>query len=147
MFKKILAILAATFALTAFAAVDVNKATDAELDSVKGIGPVTSKLILDERKKNGNYKSWEDFIKRVTGVGEIRASEFSNNGLTVGGASYAKAGNTTTQKVKDDAKTAGQQTKETAEKVADKTKEVAKKTADKTKEVAKDTKDKVSNKQ
>ena len=40
MFKKILAALAALFAAAAFAAVDANKATQAELEAVKGIGPV-----------------------------------------------------------------------------------------------------------
>ena len=40
MMKKFLAILAAVlFAAAAFAAVDVNKATQAELEAVKSIGP------------------------------------------------------------------------------------------------------------
>jgi competence protein ComEA len=59
MLKKILAILAMLYAAAAFAAVDVNKATRAELDGIKGIGPAMSKRILDERKK-GEFKSWDD---------------------------------------------------------------------------------------
>ena len=51
MLKKILATLAMLFAAAAFAAVDVNKATAAELDGIKGIGPGISGKILDERKK------------------------------------------------------------------------------------------------
>ena len=51
MFKKLLAFLAAMTVAVAFAAVDVNKATPAELDSVKGIGPAISGRILEERKK------------------------------------------------------------------------------------------------
>jgi competence protein ComEA len=91
MFKKILAILAFLMSTAmAMAAVDVNKATEAELDSVKGIGPGTSKLILDERKK-GNFKSWDDFITRVKGVGEKRAENLSEAGLTVGGSAYKPA--------------------------------------------------------
>lgn len=39
MLKKILAIVAMLYAAAAFAAVDVNKATAAELDGIKGIGP------------------------------------------------------------------------------------------------------------
>ena len=39
MLKKLLTVLVALFAVAAFAAVDVNKATQAELESVKGIGP------------------------------------------------------------------------------------------------------------
>ena len=88
MFKKILAVVAMLFyAALALAAVDANKATEAELDSVKGIGPGTSKLILEERKK-GEFKSWDDLITRVKGVGETRAKNLSEAGLTVGGKSY-----------------------------------------------------------
>ena len=87
MFKKMLALVAMLFAAAAFAAVDVNKATAAELDGIKGIGPAISGKILDERKK-GNFKDWTDFIDRVKGVGEGNAAKFSAEGLTVGGAGY-----------------------------------------------------------
>ncbi|MES2943841.1 MAG: helix-hairpin-helix domain-containing protein, partial [Pseudomonadota bacterium] len=46
--------------------------------------------IIAERKK-GDFKSWEDFITRVKGVGEKNAAAFSADGLTVGGAAYAGA--------------------------------------------------------
>jgi competence protein ComEA len=91
MLKKILALLALLYAAASFAAVDVNKATAAELDSVKGIGPSTSKTIVDERKKHGDFKSWEDFITRTKGIGETKASSLSKEGLTVNGAEYKKA--------------------------------------------------------
>jgi competence protein ComEA len=90
MFKKLLAFFAAMTVAVAFAAVDVNKATPAELDSIKGIGPATTAKIVDERKK-GNFKSWEDFIERVKGVSEGNAAKFSAQGLTVGGAGYKGA--------------------------------------------------------
>ena len=90
MFKKLLAFFAAMTVAVAFAAVDVNKATPAELDGIKGIGPAISSKIVDERKK-GNFKSWEDFIERVKGVGEGNAAKFSAEGLTVGGAGYKSA--------------------------------------------------------
>ena len=90
MFKKLLAFFAAMTVAVAFAAVDVNKATPAELDGIKGIGPAISGKIVDERKK-GNFKSWEDFIERVKGVGEGNAAKFSAEGLTVGGAGYKGA--------------------------------------------------------
>lgn len=90
MFKKLLAFFAAMTVAVAFAAVDVNKATPAELDGIKGIGPATSGKILDERKK-GNFKSWEDLIERVKGVGVGNAAKFSAEGLTVGGAGFKGA--------------------------------------------------------
>ncbi|NKE65970.1 hypothetical protein RAMLITH_09075 [Ramlibacter sp. RBP-2] len=88
MWKKLLAALAMCCAtVMAMAAVDVNKATEADLDALKGIGPVTSKLILNERKK-GAFKDWQDFIDRVKGVGESRAAKFSEEGLTVNGQAF-----------------------------------------------------------
>jgi len=90
MLKKILAILAMLYAAACFAAVDVNKATAAELDSVKGIGPAISSKILDERKK-GTFKDWQDFIARVKGVGEGNAAKFSAEGLTVNGTAFKGA--------------------------------------------------------
>lgn len=87
MIKKLLAVLLAFFAAAAFAAVDVNKADQAALDSVKGIGPAIATKIIDERKK-GAFKDWADFIERVKGVGEGNAAKFSAEGLTVNGASY-----------------------------------------------------------
>lgn len=90
MLKRILAIMAMLSAAACFAAVDVNKATAAELDGIKGIGPGTSTKILDERKK-GNFKSWADFIERVNGVGESNAAKFSAEGMTVNGETFKGA--------------------------------------------------------
>ena len=90
MLKKILAVVAMLYAAACFAAVDVNKAGAADLDSIKGIGPAMSTKILDERKK-GNFKDWNDFIERVKGVGEGNAAKFSAEGLTVGGAAFKGA--------------------------------------------------------
>lgn len=88
MFKSLMAALVMFFAsVVAMAAVDVNKASQAELESVKGIGPAISAKILDERKK-GTFKDWTDFIDRVKGVGEGNAAKFSAEGLTVGGATF-----------------------------------------------------------
>lgn len=71
----------------AFADVDVNKADQAALDSVRGIGPTMSKAILDERKKSGNFKDWNDLQSRVKGIGDKSSDKFSKAGLTVNGAS------------------------------------------------------------
>jgi competence protein ComEA len=90
MLKKILAVLAMLYAAACFAAVDVNTAKAAELDGLKGIGPVMSKRILDERKK-GKFKSWEDLVERVKGLGEASATKLSAEGLTVNGDTYKAA--------------------------------------------------------
>lgn len=120
MLKKILAILAMLYAAAAFAAVDVNKATAADLDGLKGIGPVMSKRIIDERKK-GEFKSWDDLIARVKGISEGNAAKFSAEGLTVKGAEFKKAAATKKEEKKDakaDAKDAKKDAK--AEKKEDK---------------------------
>ncbi|MEO8151940.1 MAG: helix-hairpin-helix domain-containing protein [Rhizobacter sp.] len=90
MFKKILAAVLALSAAFAFAAVDANKGTQAELEAVKGIGPAIATKIIDERKK-GSFKDWQDMVDRVKGVGEGNAAKFSADGLTVNGAAFAGA--------------------------------------------------------
>ncbi|MEP6739677.1 MAG: helix-hairpin-helix domain-containing protein [Caldimonas sp.] len=90
MFKKFVAALAALIAATAFAAVDVNKANQAELEAIKGIGPVISTLIISERKK-GDFKDWSDLVVRVKGVGDKNAAKLSEGGLTVNGAAFTGA--------------------------------------------------------
>jgi competence protein ComEA len=90
MLKKLFVLFAMLYAAVAFAAVDVNKATAAELDAIKGIGPAISGKILDERKK-GEFKSWDDLVQRVNGIGEANAAKFSAEGLTVGGAAFSGA--------------------------------------------------------
>lgn len=86
MIKKMMFAVATMIATMgfAFAQVDVNKADAAALDSIKGVGPVTSKQILAERSK-GEFKDWADFQKRVKGVGDKRAAKLSSAGLLVAG--------------------------------------------------------------
>lgn len=87
--KSLLLGMAALIATIGFAfaaaQVDVNKADQAALDGIKGIGPKTSSAILDERKKGGNFKDWADLEKRVKGIGSKSAVHLSDAGLTVNG--------------------------------------------------------------
>jgi len=78
----------------ALAAVDVNTASVADLDSIKGIGPGTSSKILDARK-TAKFKDWGDFIARVPGIGDKRAVKLSGEGLTVNGAPFKGASSPT----------------------------------------------------
>ena len=93
MFKKLLVAVATLVASIgfAFAQVDVNKADLAALDGVKGIGPVMSKKIIDERTKGGNFKDWPDLEKRVKGIGAKNAVKLSQGGLTVNSQPLANA--------------------------------------------------------
>jgi competence protein ComEA len=96
MIKKLMLVIATLLASMsfAFAQVDVNKGDAAALDSVKGVGPAMSKKIIDERTKNGDFKDWADFQKRVKGVGEKNATKLSQAGLQVNGKSKEGAGMT-----------------------------------------------------
>lgn len=135
MFKKLLAFFAAMSLVAAFAAVDVNKASEAELDGIKGIGPVTTKLIISERKK-GEFKNWDDFVARVKGVGDKSAAKFSADGLTVGGASYTGPA---AAEAKADSKKTGKPITEKAKDAAVSAKDAVKGAAVSTKEAVKET--------
>lgn len=120
MTRKILFALLALIASMglAFADVDVNKADQAALDGVKGIGPVMSKRIIDERSKGGPFKDWNDFEKRVKGIGDKNSSKLSSAGLTVNGQpkSGATASAGSSKDTKQSAKTgkAGKGSSDTA---------------------------------
>ena len=88
MVRFLAAIILAAFAFAAQAAVDANKANQAELETVKGIGPGLSGKILDARK-TGVFKDWNDLVERVGGVGPGNAAKFSQAGLTVNNAAYS----------------------------------------------------------
>lgn len=83
-------LIAALTAATTCAAVDINRATQAELESVKGIGPELSTHILAERAKSP-FKDWNDLIRRVKGVGPGSAARHSAEGLSIDGMPYRRA--------------------------------------------------------
>lgn len=83
----------------AWSAVEINKAGQAELESVKGIGPGMSTKILEARKK-GDFKNWNDLVERVSGIGAGNANRLSQAGLTVAGASYTAQTSATTKSFK-----------------------------------------------
>jgi len=83
-------ILAALLGINlAFAAVNINTATQDELVTVKGIGPAKAKAIIDYRTKNGSFKSVDD-LKGVKGFGEKSLAKLRGE-LTVSGASTPAA--------------------------------------------------------
>ncbi len=90
MLKKAITLLLSLATTIAMAAVDVNTATEADLDSIKGIGPGTSGKMLEQRKAS-KFKDWPDLIARVPGIGDKRAAKLSAEGLTVNGAKYQPA--------------------------------------------------------
>ncbi len=51
--------------------VNINTATQTELETLTGIGPSTALKIIKYREENGKFKSIED-IKNVSGIGDIK---------------------------------------------------------------------------
>jgi len=85
--NTVVASVLALISAAAFAAVDVNKASQAELEAVKGIGPSMSGRIVEARK-TGSFKDWSDLQTRVKGVGAAKSTKLSEEGLTVNGAEF-----------------------------------------------------------
>jgi competence ComEA-like helix-hairpin-helix protein len=90
MLKKLVLLLAAfvlTMSVAIAASVEVNTADQATLETLKGIGPVKSKAIVDERTKNGPFKDADDLARRVKGLGTKSVATLQGEGLTIGGSS------------------------------------------------------------
>jgi competence protein ComEA len=67
-------------------ALDINTATPAELDALKGIGPVKAKAIIEERNK-GPFKNGHDLAVRVRGIGDKSVLNLQKSGVTINGSS------------------------------------------------------------
>lgn len=51
--------------------VNINTATQTELETLNGIGPSTASKIIEYRKQNGNFQSIEE-IQNVSGIGDSK---------------------------------------------------------------------------
>jgi competence protein ComEA len=49
--------------------VSLNRASEAELATLPGIGPARARAIVEDRSRNGNYRTLEE-LSRVRGIGE-----------------------------------------------------------------------------
>lgn len=68
-------------------ATEANQATEAELDSIKGLGPASTARILQARAQSP-FKDWDDFLRRVKGFKGSSAARLSEAGLTVNGQPF-----------------------------------------------------------
>lgn len=53
---------------------DLNTATQAQLEELPGVGPSTAKAIIDYREKNGRFRAVEELLD-VRGIGPAKFSE------------------------------------------------------------------------
>ena len=69
---------------SAAAAIDINSATQSELETIKGIGPTKAKIIVEYRQKNGPFKNL-NALANVKGFGNASVAKIKHE-LTVGPA-------------------------------------------------------------
>jgi competence ComEA-like helix-hairpin-helix protein len=95
--------LSATLVLTSLGVaiaspINVNSATQSELESIKGIGPSKAKTIIAERLDGGHFQDANDLQKRVRGIGMRSVEKMVDNGLTIEAPSSFREPNGRTQK-------------------------------------------------
>jgi len=68
-------------------ALEINQANEAELDSIKGMGPAMTRKVLNARAEKP-FINWKDLMSRVTGTGKNKAQQFSDQGVLVNGLAF-----------------------------------------------------------
>jgi competence protein ComEA len=79
----VFSVLLAVSGLAAATPINVNTATQSELESIKGIGPSKAKTIIAERLDGGHFQDANDLQKRVRGIGMKSVEKMVDNGLTI----------------------------------------------------------------
>jgi len=68
--------------------IDLNKASEIELDGLQGVGPALTRQVLAERDK-APFTDWADVTRRVKGIGPQKAQRLSEQGVRVQGQALA----------------------------------------------------------
>jgi competence protein ComEA len=68
-------------------ALEINQASEAELDSIKGMVPAMTRKVLNARTEKP-FINWKDLMSRVPGIGNAKAQQFSEQGVLVNGLSF-----------------------------------------------------------
>jgi competence protein ComEA len=90
MTKLLLVLIGAfMFSASAWAVVDINTATQSQLESLDGVGPKKAQAIIEYRKKNGAFKSTSD-LDKVPGFGAKTVDALKKD-ISVSGGSKAAA--------------------------------------------------------
>ena len=69
---------------------DIAQARELDLDGLRGLGPATTRLILQERERQP-FRDWKDLMQRTPGIGPKKASQLSEQGLRVQGQPFPAA--------------------------------------------------------
>lgn len=83
--RKVFLIIVTLFAMVgiANAGVNINSATQSELEMLQGIGPAKARAIIEYREQNGSFNSIND-LRKVKGIGSETINQLGDN-ITVGG--------------------------------------------------------------
>ena len=65
-------------AATADGPVDINRASESDLDALPGVGPSTARAIVEDRDANGPFSTIEDLM-RVSGIGEKKFEKLKSS--------------------------------------------------------------------
>jgi len=93
-----LTVFVSGFGLVNASPINVNTATQTELESIKGIGPSKAKTIIAERLDGGHFQDANDLQKRVRGIGMKSVEKMVDNGLTIEAPSSFREPNGRTKK-------------------------------------------------
>jgi len=94
----VVALVVSSLGLATASPINVNTATQSELESIKGIGPSKAKTIIAERLDGGHFQDANDLQKRVRGIGMKSVEKMVNNGLSIEAPSSFREPNGRTKK-------------------------------------------------
>ncbi|MBL8469850.1 ComEA family DNA-binding protein [Methyloversatilis discipulorum] len=72
--RRVFCMLLCLLAAPVFAALDLNSASEAELDALPGVGPSRAQAIIEHRTKNGPFTSVDE-LRNVKGIGDKTFAE------------------------------------------------------------------------
>lgn len=72
--RRLFCMLLCLLAAPALAVLDLNSATEAELDALPGVGPSRAQAIIEHRAKNGPFTSVDE-LRNVKGIGDKTFAE------------------------------------------------------------------------
>lgn len=136
--KRFLLLLITSFFMSsmAFATININTASESELENLNSVGPVRAKAIVEYRQQHGAFKSKED-IQNVPGIKGGIYDKIKNDIATTGA-------NTAPVKKEGAATKADKAVTKTKEKAADKVEKTAEPVEKKAKAVKQKAEDKKS---
>ena len=94
----VVALAVSSLGLAAASPINVNTATQSELESIRGIGPSKAKTIIAERLDGGHFQDANDLQKRVRGIGMKSVEKMVDNGLSIEAPSSFREPNGRTKK-------------------------------------------------